>query len=262
MDGRLIRRLEGRRRLGRSVAVAISIGIGIGIGMSTLRLLPEIQNQWGEDYRFFVGAAQRWVDTGVFYQPHQLAGPYAARTAVDVLYPPIALYLFVPFVYAPPVLWWLIPLGIVTWHVLTCRPAWWIWPVIAVLLWLPRTQSMIIWGNTGIWIAAFVALGVRWAGPAALIAVKPTLAPFMLIGAWRRSWWVWTAGIAVASLPFLPLWFDYIKAIRNNVGDWPGALYSLVDYPLLMIPVLAWLARTNRPRDVAATADPSAIRSG
>ena len=108
------------------------------------------------------GRGARWVDTGIFYLPHQLTltGPYEARTAFDVLYPPIALYLFVPFIYLPPAVWWLIPLGILTWHVLTCRPAWWIWPVLAVLIWFPRTQAMIIWGNTGIWLAAFVALGV------------------------------------------------------------------------------------------------------
>ena len=170
----LVNRIESRSKLGRPIAAAITIGVAIGILASTVQLLPGILDQWGEDYRFFVGAADRWVNTGNFYMPHQLAGPYEARTAVDVLYPPIALYLFVPFVYVPPVLWWLIPLGIVTWHVVTCRPAWWIWPVIAIAIWLPRTQSMIIWGNTGIWIAAFVALGVRWAGPAALVVIKPT----------------------------------------------------------------------------------------
>ena len=55
---------------------------------------------------------RNWVDTGEFYLPHQLAGPYQVQTLVDVLYPPIALYLFVPFLVLPAVLWWAIPMSV------------------------------------------------------------------------------------------------------------------------------------------------------
>ena len=47
------------------------------------------------------------------------------------------------------------------------------------------------------------------------------------------------------SVPFIALWFDYVTSVRNNVGDWPGLFYSLPDYPLLMIPILAWLPATD-----------------
>ena len=44
----------------------VTVGILLGIAGSFLLLLPEIQNQWGEDYRFFVGVADRWLATGAF----------------------------------------------------------------------------------------------------------------------------------------------------------------------------------------------------
>ena len=77
--------LEARRRQARQVAIAITLGIALGVLASTVQLLPEIQNQWGEDHRFFVSVAQRWVDTGVVYLTNQLVSPYEARTAFDVL---------------------------------------------------------------------------------------------------------------------------------------------------------------------------------
>ena len=44
-----------------------------------------------------------------------------------------------------------------------------------------------------------------------------------------------------------PLWLDYYDAMRFNVGPFPGSLlYSLADYPMVMIPVVAWWAREPR----------------
>ena len=121
---------------------------------------------WGADYDFFRSVADRWLATGAFYRPHQLAGPYEAAINVDTLYPPIALALFLPFAWLPAVLWWAIPLSIIAWSVRS-RPAIWVWPFLAVMIWWPRTQSIIVWGNTGMWIAAFLALStpIRWRYP-------------------------------------------------------------------------------------------------
>ncbi len=66
---------------------------------------------WGADYDFFRSVTDRWLATGAFYHPHQLAGPYEAAINVDTLYPPIALALFLPFAWLPAVLWWAIPLS-------------------------------------------------------------------------------------------------------------------------------------------------------
>ncbi|HEV8282494.1 MAG TPA: hypothetical protein VGQ02_11575 [Candidatus Limnocylindrales bacterium] len=231
----------------RRLAIAATLGIVIGIAASTAMIWPEIVNQAGEDYRFFVGAARRWLDTGLFYLPHQLDGPYEAMTAVDVLYPPVALWLFVPFTVLPAPLWWLIPVGIVVVHVVLARPSWPSWPLIALLCWFPRSESMIIWGSTGMWVTALVALGLRFPGVAPFVLLKPTFAPFALIGIRDRAWWLGLGVFVIACLALLPLWPDFVTALRNNVGPWPpGALYSLPDYALVVVPIAAWLARTDR----------------
>lgn len=227
----------------RLVAVGVTAGLLVGVVISTLAVLPEILNQWGEDYQWFIDKARRWVETGEWYNFHQLAGPYEAQSARDVLYPPFALFLFVPFVWLPAFLWWVIPLGILGWHVWTSRPQWWAWPILAFLVWVPRDQSIVIWGSTGMWVAAFVALGLRFAWASPFVLLKPTFLPFALIGIRRRTWWYGAGALAGLSLLVLPMWPDYVAALRNNVGPWPGLLYSVPDYLFMAIPAIAWWAR-------------------
>jgi hypothetical protein len=38
---------------------------------------------------------------------------------------------------------------------------------------------------------------------------------------------------------------DYVAALRNNVGSFPGLDYSVQDIPFIAIPLIAWLARTR-----------------
>jgi hypothetical protein len=231
----------------RMLAIAATIGILLGIAMSAVLLWPQITAQWGEDYRFFMGATSRWWETGQFYLTHQVAGPYVATSGIDTMYPPIALLLFVPFLWLPAFLWWAIPLGILAWHIASSRPAWWSWPVLAVLAWIPRDQSIVIWGNTSMWAAAFVALGLRLGWPALLVLVKPSFAPFALIGIRRRSWWIGAAVLAVATLAFGTMWLDYIAVLRNDTAGYFGPLYSLPDYLFVAIPLVAWVARPLGP---------------
>ena len=89
------------------------------------------QNAIGADLVFFRSIAEHWLDTGQFYLEHQLTGPYVVQTQVDVLYPPTALLLFVPFVWLPSLLWWLLPVGIFVLAIRQLRPARWTWPLIA-----------------------------------------------------------------------------------------------------------------------------------
>jgi hypothetical protein len=92
--------------------------------------------------------AQRWLDTGSMYMPYQLAGSYPATgwPSLDVipgLYPPSAVFLFVPFLWVPAVLWWAIPFAILAATIYRWRPAPGAWPVMAAVLLFPATWSMI-----------------------------------------------------------------------------------------------------------------------
>ena len=143
----------------------------LAVAASWIALSGQVVGEWGNDLDFYVGAAQRWQETGALYRVEQLAGPYEAMTGVSMLYPPIVLYLFAPFLVLPGFLYWAIPLGLIAWHIALARPAWWAWPVMALLLFAPRSQAIIIWGNTGMWVAAIVAVGLRhpWASPFVLL---------------------------------------------------------------------------------------------
>jgi len=194
----------------------------------------------GQDFAFYRDVAQRWLATGAYYLPDQLTGPHQLALMRDVLYPPTALYLFVPFLWLPAFLWWAIPLGLLAYAFWRWRPAAWTWPLLAFGLFWPRTQGMLLFGNTDMWAAAAVAGGFMWGWPAALVTVKPIFLPFALAGAPRRAWWVGWAVCALASLLFLPLWFDYLVTLRNAGIPWT---YSLANVVLPLMPVVAWAGR-------------------
>ena len=204
----------------------------------------------GMDFRLYQDAASTWVAGGPFYQPYQLAGPYAVSPG-DILYPPPMLLLLVPFSILPAVFWWLIPISIVGAVVAYHRPQ-----PLAILgiifcVFLPTSAVKLVHGNPVMWIAAVLALGTIWRWPAVAVLLKPTLAPFALIGARRRSWWLALLVLAIVALAFLPMWPDYVRVILD-AQDPAGPLYSLNDVPIVWVPVLAWLGGRRPP----------AIRSG
>ncbi len=62
---------------------------------------------FGMDHRFYVSLGESWLMDGAFYLPHQLAAPYQVELLTftgtgDTLYPPPALFLFVPLAMLPP----------------------------------------------------------------------------------------------------------------------------------------------------------------
>lgn len=206
------------------------------------RIIDE-QDAVGVDLEYFRFVAQRWLDTGVYYTADQLEGPFQVETLVTNLYPPHALYLFVPFVALPAVLWWVVPLGVIAYVVWWCRPAPWSWPLLALILLFPKTPNQIIYGNTDMWITAFIAGGVRWAWPATLITIKPSLLFFAAIGIGSRRWWIAAAVLALISLPFLGLWLQYpVVTLNSSARIW----YSFGNLPFFVMPLVAWLASTRR----------------
>jgi len=242
------------RRLPSGYYACAAIAILLAIVVVNAMDLATVRQQWGEDYRFFMAIAERWRTGASVYLPHQLAGPYTELSGRDMIYPPIALLRFVPLSFLPAPLWWIIPLGTIAAVIIWFRPEAWTWPVFALALWYPRDESMIIWGNTGMWMAALVGLGLVWGWPAAFVLLKPSLAPFLLAGIRKpRALVVGLVLLAALSLTMVPLWADFITAVRNAGSSWPSVLYSLPDIPLLLMPALAWMARTRGRRQVSVT---------
>lgn len=195
----------------------------------------------GADFQLYHDATDRWLHGGPFYEPYQVAGPYEVMRG-DILYPPPALILFVPFLFLPAFLWWVVPIGITLWAIARLRPDPIVWPVMALCLWFPNTGIKLLTGNPVLWSLAAIALGTIYYWPAVLVAIKPTLAPIALFGSWTRRWWYALAGFAAVSLLFLPMWPDFIAVIRNAQHP-AGPLYSVGEVPMLLIPVIAWLGR-------------------
>lgn len=198
------------------------------------------------DADLYRSAGQRILAGGPVYPVFELAGTYTMAQHPE-LYPPTTMLLLVaPMAALPAFLWWLVPLGAIAVVVARHRPsvAGWV-AILACLAW-PNTQFVILAGNPVTWAAAFVALGTIWKGAAVLSLVKPSLAPFALVGVRSRSWWLWLAAYCLVALVMLPLWLDYLTVLRNGIGLDP--LYSVGHIPMMLIPVIAAMTATAPSR--------------
>lgn len=204
---------------------------------------PNVNGYGGVDYRLYMDATQRWLAGGPFYQPYQLAGPYAI-SAGDILYPPVALWLFVPFTVLPAALWWLVPLGLTAWAVWRLRPGPLAWPLIALCFAWPPTQVKLITGNPVMWSVVALALGCLAYWPSVFALIKPSLFPFALFGVTRRSWWIALGLLLLLGLPFGAMWLDWLTTVVNSRGG--GIAYSIQEIPMLLLPLVAWRWRSVR----------------
>lgn len=207
----------------------------------------------GIDLRTYIAISERFLETGSQFLPYQVVGPFVnqplvAPELIPSTYPPPAMALFVPFIWLPALLWWLLPLGILAWSLVTWRPDIHVWPVIAACLVWPETTTLVIVGNSTMWVVALCALGLRFGWPAALVVFKPSLAFVALAGVRTRSFWFVLGTVMVASLVLLPEWVRFFIAIRNGAVP---LTYSFGSIPAVLIPVIAWLARADRPALVA-----------
>ncbi|MGP1673947.1 MAG: hypothetical protein ACTS8Z_01875, partial [Candidatus Limnocylindrales bacterium] len=221
--------------------------LGVLFVAETIFLFRDIDGQQaiGTDLDYYRFVADRWLQTGVYYTPEQLAGPYVVQTQVHNLYPPHALYLFVPFLYLPDVLWWAVPLAVVGYVVWWCRPVAWAWPLLLLIMVFPKTPAQILFGNSDMWITCFIAMAVRWSWPGVLMTFKPSLGFFAGIGILSRSWWIALVVLIVASLPLLSLWLEYPTIARNSSAQ---LTYSFQNLPFFLLPVVAWLTSSRRGR--------------
>ena len=206
-------------RTPRLALVVVAIAATI-MGVVIIRTTLEDPSIVGMDYRVYLERTQDWLAGNGFYLPRQLAGPYPIEHG-DALYPPLILYLTVPFaVVLPALLWWAVPIAGFAWALNSRRPGPWGWVILVALLLYPRTWAILIHGNPSLWVMAALALG-GWRTAFALI--KPTFVPFALIGARDRRWWVVVAVGLAAAVPFgLAMWMDYATALRgaqtSNLG--------------------------------------------
>ncbi len=241
-------------RWGRPVAVGVSaLILFAGALLFTAAATGRFGQYWGYDVGHYLDGARRFLDTGTPYLPNEVAGPfeYAPET---FLHPPIALLLFVPFLWLPIILWWVIPLGTVAWCAWSWRPAYWAWPTMAFAVAYTRFHDALIVGNSDLWVWAGVAAGLRFGWPAIVVVVKPSLGPLVLAGARHRSWWLAAFVVLVASLPFWTLWVDWLRVVRNSPADFS---YSLPNLPYLVMPIIWWAARRRPEAPTARMAVPA-----
>jgi len=237
---------SSRRPVFRALLIgAAVVFLGLFLAMWAQFLLAGGTSNIGVDYDLYMAATRSWLAGDGFYLASQLAGPYPVVHGV-VLYPPPMLILLVPFTMLPAPLWWAVPNAVILAVVLRHRPSPAAWLAMAICLWFPITGVRLLHGNPGMWISAALALGTLLGWPSVLVLLKPTLAPFALVGIRRRSWWIALAALGVVSLLFLPMWADYVTVIRNAQGG--GILYSIDEIPQVAIPLIAWLGSTRRAR--------------
>ena len=244
----------GFGRFGRPLALGLTLlvlatapffwGIVVGIVNGDPRVW------WGVDLQIVLELGRRWLETGTMYLPYQLAGPYSidatpVLSTTPALYPPAAGPVFGLLNFIPgPVLtvaWWLVPLGLIGYAFAQWRPAAWTWPILSACLVYPQSLMTLAVGGTSLWMAAFVAGGLLKGWPAALILLKPTLAPFALVGVRDRRWWA--VALAIGVLTLTGPWQDYLRVAANASDSGNGLLYSIKSLPLVALPLVAWLGR-------------------
>ena len=215
--------------------------LAVASALQLLQIVLANRVGFGVDFHQYLDHLARWQATGQLYLPRQLAGPTTVMDG-DPLYPPTIILLLLPFRVLPEPIWWLIPVPIIVVTLVRLRPAPWTWPLLALIALWPRTPALIYYGNPGMWMVAFICLALwrAWAGP--LILLKPSLAPFALLGFGRRSWFIALAIVVAVSIPFGSLWFDYLMVLGNSHVP---LTYSLLDLPLTLAPVIAFLGRRS-----------------
>ena len=226
----------------KRVALALSAAMFVIPAVLVLLVPHPLEQPFGVDFLLYRDAAARWLAGGPYFEPYQLAGPYLI-TAGDVLYPPVALWLFVPFTVLPALLWWVVPIAVTAWSMWRLRPAPTWWPLIALCIAWPTTLLKTWTGNPVMWSVAAMAFGVAYWWPSVFVLLKPSLFPFALFGANRRRWWIALAVFIALCLPFGSMWADWVTTLANSTGG--GLLYSTLEVPMLLIPLVAWFGRSR-----------------
>ena len=240
--------LERRRWL--AILLSVEVGV-ILVGALVVHMVQfgDLEQRVAVDFRQYTAATSSWAGGHGFYHSWQLVGPYPVPRqeyrpdVLPVLYPPPAVLLFLPFTMAPILapLWWILPIAIVGTVVWYWRPAPWAWPLLTMAALSADTVWLTISGNPGLWTTAALALGTVWKWPAVLVLLKPSLAPFALVGVMARSWWISLGIVVLVAVPFGGMWIEFLTALRNTTGT--SLVHSVNNVPMMLIPLIAWAAR-------------------
>lgn len=226
------------------VALTLSAAVFLLPVLFVLAIPDPLEQPLGVDIALYREAAARWFAGGPFYDPGQLTGPYEVAHG-DILYPPVGLWLFVPIALLPTIpallMWWGIPAAVTVGAIVRLRPRPAVWPLLALCLAWPTTPLKIWTGNPVIWSVAAVALATVWRGAAPFSLLKPSLFPFALFGTGQRAWWIGLAIFVALCLPFGAMWADWAATVVNSRGG--GLLYSILEAPMLALPLVAWIGR-------------------
>jgi hypothetical protein len=207
------------------------------------------------DYDHSMGVARRWLADGSYFLPVQLAGPHEWHWG-EVLYPPVALWLFVPFSFLPMASWFAVPLIVIAAGFRRLRPAPWALAVMALLLCEPVAMVEVASGNPVIWFMAIEFAALAWRLPASLGLFKPSLLPFALAGIHTRRWWAAVGLLVLLSLPFFQLTLTWVRVVLDTNGR-GGLLYNVHEFTYALIPYIAWLGSDRF--DARSLARPRAI---
>jgi hypothetical protein len=204
---------------------------------------PNWKQAIGDDLAYYASLARRLFTGGGWYPDRELHGPWQIAYVDDVLYPPAAAWVFAPFIILPVGALLAIAVIVIGWLARTWRPAPWTWPLMALCLAWPTTLLRGISGNSSLFVMIAFGLGLRYGWPAVAILLKPSLFPLALIRVRSRGSWIGIGVLAVISLPFIGDTLVYPKVIADSRNP-DGILYSLIDLPMILIPLISWLGRT------------------
>jgi hypothetical protein len=239
--------------IGSTVAILVLVAIELAYGWTAMGW----QRAIGGDLNYYASLATRMFSGHGWFAERQLHGPWVINFTDEVLYPPVVVWLFAPFIVLPVGVLIAAAIAVIAWLLHEWRPAAWTWPILALCLLWPTTLLKTIGGTSTLFMMMAVGLGLRYRWPAVLILVKPSFLPLALIGVRSRGWWLGVAALAILSLPFLADTLAY-PGVMLNSRNVNGALYSLEDLPMMLIPLIAWAGRTRQALVPGGSRRPSA----
>jgi hypothetical protein len=80
----------------------------------------------------------------------------------------------------------------------------WTWPFLAFAVFWHEDLNDVLQGSN-VWYIGAAAGGLLWGWPSMLFFFKPAWLPFIVLGMWKRGWWLGLVVVTLMSLPLLPL---------------------------------------------------------